>query len=107
MLTPAKRATPGRPLAVPWKVTNPHVDPAFITPLNVKRPWQSPPSTPVARKDNGTGDGVFVSPGSFVVTPVGEAGVPPPGHVVAACAQPAPASAAGARAAPGGAVGGR
>ena len=40
----------------------------------MKRPWQSPPSTPVARKDSGTGDGVFVSPGSFVVTPVGGQG---------------------------------
>src|SRR3954468_2735166 len=90
MLTPAKRATPGRPRAVPWNVTSPHVEPASITPVNVKRPAQPPPRAPVARKLSGAAAGRSVSPGSFDVTPVGASGVPPHVHVLAARAGPAP-----------------
>src|SRR4051812_25537952 len=94
MLTPAKRATPGSPRARPWNVTNPHVEPASISPMKVKLPLQPAPpaSGPVAMNDIATGDGVFVMPGCCLVVPLGAAGVPPQVQVVVARAAAAGSS---------------
>src|SRR5437763_7622105 len=56
-----------------------HVFPGSTLPLNVSVPVQPapPPSGPVATKYVGTVEGVFVTPGLNVATPVGAAGVPP------------------------------
>src|SRR3954454_11642094 len=86
--SPAKRTTPGRPMAVPWNVPNVQVEPASNWPLNVNVPLHPPASGPVAVNGSGPVEGVFVSgwPVSANV-PVGSAGVPPQVHVVAAPAR--------------------
>src|SRR5436190_1304482 len=81
------------PRARPWKVTSEQVEPGSMRPMNVNVPLQPgpPPNGPVARKLIATGEGVFVIPGCWTVTPVGLSGVPPQVQVVAACAEAATA----------------
>ena len=87
---PAKRTTPGSPMALPSNVPNEQVDPASNCPLNVNVPLQPPASGPVAVNGTGPLEGVFVNPGPVNSNvPVGSAGVPPQVHVVAAPAVPA------------------
>src|SRR3954454_10037446 len=88
--SPAKRTTPGRPMAVPWNVPNVQVEPASNWPLNVNVPLHPAASGPVAVNGSGPVEGVFVSGWLVSATVhVGSACVPPELHVVAAPAVPA------------------
>src|SRR3954468_9494334 len=85
----------------PSKPTPPvQLEPASACPAKVTTcPWHGPPpsTSPVARNGSANGAGHWVRPWPVKeMVPVGLAGVPPQGHLVAACADVTPPARASA-----------
>src|SRR3954451_1060591 len=78
----------------PSKPTPPvQLEPASACPSKITVcPWHGPPpsTTPTALNLSANGAGIWVSPGSKAMVPVGFAGVPPQVHLVAACVEVTP-----------------
>src|SRR5436190_10469330 len=78
----------------PSKPTPPvQLEPASACPSKITVcPWHGPPpsTTPTALNSSANGAGIWVSPGSNAMVPVGFAGVPPQVHLVSACADVTP-----------------
>src|SRR5947209_18763138 len=78
----------------PSKPTPPlQLEPASACPSKITvcpRHGPPPSTTPTALNLSANGAGIWVSPGSKAMVPVGFAGVPPQVHLVAACAEVTP-----------------